>query len=186
VSQATYIQNLPPAECLRLLASQELGRLAVVTDEGARVFPLHYALDADAIAITATWRDPNAIVAIAPPNEVEFEVAHIDPEDGTGWAVVTDGIARLMTDAVDTVSELTPTLPPPSWPDRPETEWLRILLTRIVGVRVVGDPAADRDPYEGQPARPARSDLGDRRLLDEVRLFALTQAHSQHLSTDPT
>jgi uncharacterized protein len=185
VSQATYIQNLPPAECVRLLASEHLGRLAVVTDEGARIFPLYYALDADAIAIVATWRDPNAIVAFAPRHEVEFEVAHIDPEDGTGWAVVTDGMARLMTDALDTVSDYTRTLTPPSGSDRPDTEWLRILLTRLVGVRVLGDPAAERDPHEGRPARPAGSDPGGRRLLDEVRLLALAQAHSAHAMTDP-
>jgi len=177
MSQPTNIQNLSTAECLRLLASQQLGRLAVVTDEGARIFPVNYAVDGDAIAIRS---EPNAISRFAPLHEVEFEVDHIDPEDGTGWAIVTDGTAQLITDALDTVSEHTRTLTPPNWSRRPKPEWLRIALTRVVGVRVVGHLAADGNPGQSKPASPSGPDLGNRHLLDEVRLrlLALTQAHS--------
>jgi nitroimidazol reductase NimA-like FMN-containing flavoprotein (pyridoxamine 5'-phosphate oxidase superfamily) len=176
VHQPPNIQNLSTDECLRLLASQQLGRLAVVTDEGARIFPVNYAVDGDAIAIRS---EPSAIVRFAPLHEVEFEVDHIDPEDGTGWAIVTDGTAQLITDALDTVSEHTRTLTPPNWSHRPKPEWLRITLTRIVGVRMIRDPAAGTNPGEPEPASPIGSDLGSRRLLDEVRtrLLALTQAH---------
>ena len=182
MSQPTNIQNLSTDECLRLLAGQQLGRLAVVTDERARIVPVNYLVDGDAIAILAIASKPNAIVRFSPGQEVEFEVDQIDPNDGTGWVIVTDGVPQVITDAVDTVSESTRTLTAPNWSHRPQPEWLRILLTRVVGVRLIHDPAADGYSPESEPARPSESDLGSRRLLDDVRirLLALTRAHSTH------
>jgi nitroimidazol reductase NimA-like FMN-containing flavoprotein (pyridoxamine 5'-phosphate oxidase superfamily) len=173
VSEPTNIQNLSTDECLRLLASQQLGRLAVADDSGVHIFPVNYLVDDGAIAIRS---ESNALVRFAPLHPVEFEVDHVDPEDGAGWVVVTDGTAQLITDALDTVSEHTRTLAPPNWSHRPKPEWLRIALTRIVGVRM----AADSHPDESEPASLTGSDLGSRHLLDEVRmrLLALTHAHS--------
>jgi nitroimidazol reductase NimA-like FMN-containing flavoprotein (pyridoxamine 5'-phosphate oxidase superfamily) len=177
VSQLTNIENLSTDECWRLLACQQIGRLAVADDEGVHIFPVNYLVDGGAIAIRS---EANALIRCAPLHRVEFEVDHIDCDDGTGWAVVADGTAQLITDALDTVSEHTRALTPPNWSHRPKPEWLRIDVTHIVGVRLVGDLGDDIDLVESETARSTRSDLLSRRLLDEVRirLIALTQTHS--------
>ena len=177
MSQLTAIENLPADECLLLLASQRIGRLAVAADDGVRIFPVNYVLDGDAIVIRS---EVQSLIRFAPLHRVEFEVDHIDAEDGTGWAVVTDGTAQLLTGALDTVSEHTRDLTLPDWSHSRKPEWLRILLTRVVGVRVVDELAADVRAVESETASPNGSDLVGRRLLDEVRmrLLALTQAHS--------
>jgi uncharacterized protein len=177
VTQLTTIENLSTDECWRLLASQQIGRLAVAADDGVRILPVNYLVDGDAIAIRSQAHD---LVRFAPLHQVEFEVDHIDAEDGNGWAVVTDGTAQLLTDAIDTISEHTRALTLPDWSHRPKPEWLRITTTRIVGARLAGDRDADISPVESETSSPTRSDPVSRRLLDEVRtrLVALTQTHS--------
>ena len=177
MSVLSTIENLSTEECWRLLASQQIGRLAVASDDGVRILPVNYLVDGDAIAIRS---DANALVRFAPLHSVEFEVDHIDAEDGTGWAVVTDGTAQLITDALDTVSEHTRALTLPDWSHRPKPEWLRIAVTRVAGARLVGDQAAGTSPVQSETASPSRSGPVSRRLLDEVRmrLLALTQTHS--------
>jgi nitroimidazol reductase NimA-like FMN-containing flavoprotein (pyridoxamine 5'-phosphate oxidase superfamily) len=39
------LRNLAEDECLELLASRVLGRVAVVVDDAARVYPVNYLLD---------------------------------------------------------------------------------------------------------------------------------------------
>ncbi len=96
MSALTTIENLTTEECWRLLASQRIGRLAVAADDGIRILPVNYLVDGEAIVIRS---DANALVRAAPLHPVEFEVDHIDAEDGAGWAVVTDGTAQPITDA---------------------------------------------------------------------------------------
>jgi nitroimidazol reductase NimA-like FMN-containing flavoprotein (pyridoxamine 5'-phosphate oxidase superfamily) len=177
VSQLTDIETLTTDECLRLLASQQIGRLAVPDDKGVHIFPVNYLVDGVAIAIRT---EANALIRSAPLHRVELEVDHIDPDDATGWAVVTDGTAQLITDALDTVSEHTRALTFPNWSQRGKPEWLRIAFTRVAGVRLVGDLSADANLVESERDRSTRSDAVSRRLLDEVRirLIALTQTHS--------
>ena len=53
-------------ECVRLLESSEIGRIAVATDDGPRIYPVNYHWDGEAIvfrttpgskiASNATWR----------------------------------------------------------------------------------------------------------------------------------
>jgi nitroimidazol reductase NimA-like FMN-containing flavoprotein (pyridoxamine 5'-phosphate oxidase superfamily) len=178
VSQLTAIENLSTDDCLSLLASLRIGRLAVAADEGVRIFPVNYLVDGDSIVIRS---EVQTLVRFAPLQRVEFEVDDIDSEGGTGWAVVTDGTAQLLTDALDTASEHARSLTLPDWSHLRRPEWLRIVLTRIVGVRLVGDPSPDVRPVEAETPSPTGSDLVRRQLLEEVRtrLVALTQAHAR-------
>lgn len=177
MSQLSTIENLSTDECLWLLAGQQLGRLGVAADDGVHVFPVNYRVDGEAIVIRS---EASALARFAPLRRVEFEVDHIDAEDASFWAVVTDGTAQLVTDALDTISEHTRALTLPDWSHRPKPEWLRIAMTRIVGVRLVSDLATDRSPDESETPNPTGSVLIGRRLLDEVRmrLLALTQTDS--------
>jgi hypothetical protein len=69
VSQLTNIENLSTDECWRLLACQQIGRLAVADDEGVHIFPVNYLVDGGAIAIRS---EANALIRCAPLHRVEF------------------------------------------------------------------------------------------------------------------
>ncbi len=49
VDRRTGLEVLERHECLRLLASQPVGRVAVVVDAWPMIFPVNYALDGDSI-----------------------------------------------------------------------------------------------------------------------------------------
>lgn len=61
--QLTTIEPLSTDKCLRLLASQRIGRLAVADDNCVRIFPVNYLVDGDAVVIRS---ETNALVAALP------------------------------------------------------------------------------------------------------------------------
>ncbi|HEY3238003.1 MAG TPA: pyridoxamine 5'-phosphate oxidase family protein [Acidimicrobiia bacterium] len=93
---ATQHEPIPPDECLRLLATEEVGRLAVVLAGQPLVFPLNYALDSDAVVFRTALGTKLEAITRSP---VAFEVDRWAPSSGTGWSVVVEGIAQEVTSA---------------------------------------------------------------------------------------
>ena len=120
-------------ECLRLLGSHGFGRLAVADERGAYIFPVNYVLDGEDIAIRS---DAGTKVRLAPLRRVAFEVDHVDSESGEGWSVVAEGLAHLVTEAIDVASEQTKLLPLTPWASGPKTEWLKIVGPDLSGRRL--------------------------------------------------
>jgi nitroimidazol reductase NimA-like FMN-containing flavoprotein (pyridoxamine 5'-phosphate oxidase superfamily) len=94
MSQQEDIEVIDRDECLRLLATQEVGRLGFVDHGAADVLPVNYALDGEAIVFatalgTKLWAAERAQVA--------FEIDSTDPEARTGWSVVVHGQAQEVT-----------------------------------------------------------------------------------------
>lgn len=75
------LHTLPREECLRLLATQEFGRLAVVDDGQPLVFPVNYAVDGDVVVFRA---DPGTKLAAASLGLVAFEVDDVDVSTRSG------------------------------------------------------------------------------------------------------
>lgn len=125
---------LPRDECLCLLASHEVGRLAVVEGHQPLVFPVNYVLDGDAVVIrTATGTKLYATTR----GPVAFEVDDIDRERRTGWSVLVTGLAAEITDRdrPDLVQRLRETALEP-WPQGEKPNLLRLPATEITGRRI--------------------------------------------------
>jgi nitroimidazol reductase NimA-like FMN-containing flavoprotein (pyridoxamine 5'-phosphate oxidase superfamily) len=89
-------EPIEPAECRRLLASEEVGRLAVVVGGRPLVFPLNYALDGEAVVFrTAPGTKLHAITR----SLVTFEADGWSTASRTAWSVVVDGFAQEVTSA---------------------------------------------------------------------------------------
>jgi nitroimidazol reductase NimA-like FMN-containing flavoprotein (pyridoxamine 5'-phosphate oxidase superfamily) len=121
-------------ECIRLLATQEVGRIGFVDHGAPDVLPVNYALDGDAIVFaTAT----GAKFWAAERAQVAFEVDATDPIAKTGWSVVVHGQAQEVTtldapDLLRRVRELR--VDPWAGGDRPHL--VRIAPRTISGRRV--------------------------------------------------
>lgn len=90
----TQIEIIDRAECLRLLATQEVGRIGFVNGATPEILPVNYALDGDAVVFasatgTKLWS--------APRGTVSFEVDHLDAASRSGWSVVIHGVAQEIT-----------------------------------------------------------------------------------------
>lgn len=93
------LEVLSRDECLRLLGTATLGRVAVSTEALPTILPVSFAFDGRQILVRTgrgTKLDAatrNAVVA--------FEVDDVSPLTQTGWSVVVTGVARELTAADD-------------------------------------------------------------------------------------
>ncbi len=87
---------LPRWQCLRLLRRTRVGRVVVNVDGVPGAFPVNFAvLDDDIVFRTAPGTKLSAAVEGA---VVGFEVDRIDPVFESGWSVLIQGRAAVMTD----------------------------------------------------------------------------------------
>jgi len=89
------LKILDRQECLRLLATANLGRVGITVGALPVIAPVHFGLVRDRIAFragigtTLGAATRNAVVA--------FEVDHVDLPAGEGWSVAVTGMAREAT-----------------------------------------------------------------------------------------
>jgi nitroimidazol reductase NimA-like FMN-containing flavoprotein (pyridoxamine 5'-phosphate oxidase superfamily) len=91
------MEAIPKHECLILLAQhqQEVGRLAIVEDDLPLIVPVNYAMVEESIVFrSAAGTKLEAAVRNA---KVAFEIDHVDEETRTGWSVVVQGRAEVVT-----------------------------------------------------------------------------------------
>lgn len=127
----TGIEIIDRAECLALLASDSIGRLAI--DEGGvpLILPVNYGLDGERIVLRTG--DGAKLDAVHRP--VCFEIDHFDRVDRAGWSVVVRG--RLVeVPPADRARFEQMNLPPRPWADGERHHILYIEPTVVTGRRV--------------------------------------------------
>jgi hypothetical protein len=131
-------EALDEAECRRLLAEEEVGRIGFVDDDGFPVvLPVNFVIDGDLVAIRT---DLGAKFDHVPLHRVAFEVDGIDHRTRTGWSVVVQGYGQDVTDAVGPRYEDLRRRGVASWAPGPKAHWLTVQIHRISGRRLVGQP----------------------------------------------
>src|SRR5918997_6255070 len=88
MSADVRVRALDREECLRLLAGQEIGRLAVVAGNTPIIVPVNYALDGESVVFRT---DPGTKLDQGPRARASFEIDAFDRERRTGWSVVATG-----------------------------------------------------------------------------------------------
>jgi len=151
LGQATDVSNIPgagraaevisAAECLQLLATEEVGRLGVIVDGRPDIFPVNYTVDGDGI-LFRTADGSKLEGALHGP--VVFEVDQLSRESRTGWSVVVHGTAATYT-RFDTPDRRETRQP---WLDTIKPHLIRLAPTRITGRRIQISRASD-DPASG-------------------------------------
>lgn len=122
-------------ECLALLRSNEVGRVAVVVDGHPLVFPVNYLFDRGSILVRAGVGTMLSGASFAP---VAFEIDHFDAERRSGWSVLVQGMGHDITDAVDRTSEHLKTLEVFPWAPGSKPRLLRIDPRSTTGRRFDG------------------------------------------------
>jgi len=130
-------------ECIRLLATHCVGRIAVVDHGRPHVVPVNYTMDGDAVVFrTAVGTKLDA----ASRSAVAFEVDDLDRETREGWSVVVHGLAQEVTpyDRPDIVRRVR-SLDPVPWATGDKPHVVRIAPHTVTGRRVRRpDPDPDR------------------------------------------
>ena len=129
----TGIEVMDRAECLRMLRTDDVGRVAVVDAGHPVIFPVNYAVDGEHIVFrTAEGTKLDATLKGGP---VSFEIDDTDRHTRTGWSVIVTGWARVATNADDVARFEQLGLEP--WSQHRKDNWVVIHPERISGRRIV-------------------------------------------------
>lgn len=139
---AAAMVNLPREECLRLLAAQGFGRLAVAAAAGAPVIrPVNYIFDERSQSVMFRTSDGSKLHALLKAGEAAFEIDGIDEGSRTGWSVIVRGYAERVTNPME-VRRLDDLRMIP-WAPGEKRHWVRIRARTVSGKRIVHSiPAA--------------------------------------------
>jgi uncharacterized protein len=97
---------LGPSECLELLAQVEIGRIALSMDALPVILPVAFALIDDQVHF---WSMRDSKVDAAVDNRVvAFESGAYEPEAGTGWSVLIQGMTQVVHGSDSTASPVHP------------------------------------------------------------------------------
>jgi nitroimidazol reductase NimA-like FMN-containing flavoprotein (pyridoxamine 5'-phosphate oxidase superfamily) len=124
--------ELTRSECFELLASEHLGRLAVVDDRGPVVFPVNYVLDRHTVVIRT--EEGTKLAAASRGSRACFEVDGTDAATHTGWSVIVRGEVTEVTEAAE-LARLRD-LPLQTWAPGARTRYVRILPATLTGRRI--------------------------------------------------
>lgn len=133
------LETIPDQECVRLLQSHRLGRIALAGRDGRPlIFPVNYFFD-EGVLVFRT--DPGTKLDLAPGAHVAFEIDGWDPDRGAGWSVVVKGISHDITDPGDARAQRMR-----YWPVKPvapgeKEHWIGVWANEITGRRF-GPPAS--------------------------------------------
>jgi uncharacterized protein len=132
----TGLEVIDPDECRRLLAGDEIGRLAVADGGAPTVFPVNYVVDGDAVVFRTA---PGTKLAKGPRSKVAFEVDHFDRPRRTGWSVVVTGWLEEVTRYDAAAYDRLRALPLDPWAEGEKAHVMRLRPDHITGRRIVRD-----------------------------------------------
>jgi nitroimidazol reductase NimA-like FMN-containing flavoprotein (pyridoxamine 5'-phosphate oxidase superfamily) len=132
------VDDLNEAECLNLVAGQEIGRIAFTSRYGITVLPVNYRLHEGSIVFRTGQGSPMdedlRTGSAHADYQVAFEVDEISPVTREGWSVLILGPAHHMTSDEERATAARSGVTP--WTGGPKEQFMRILPTRITGRRI--------------------------------------------------
>jgi uncharacterized protein len=141
------IERLNGVQCFALLAGATVGRLGVIVDSAAEIFPVNYLLDRTTGVLPTILIRTNPgtkLAGLAANPHVTFEVDSLDPTDETGWSIVVKGRAQQTDEMVDPDRRHRfEQMPLHHWYVGPKRHTIRIVPTEVTGRRIkrIGTPA---------------------------------------------
>ncbi len=128
--------ELTVEECVGLLRSGVIGRVALSTPMGPRIVPVNYAVYEDTVVFRTT---PYSELGTYGWNtDLAFEIDHLDYEKHQGWSVVAIGRAELVEDPEE-LREIRAHWDPTPWAGGRRHLYLRLRWRDISGRRLGDD-----------------------------------------------
>lgn len=136
----TEIEELSRSECLRLLAANNFGRLAVNRPEGAPLIrPVNYIFDERSQSVVFRTDAGSKFGTLVRTRKASFEIDGIDDARRTGWSVVIAGVTEEIIGRSEI--ERLAAMRLESWAPGTRHFWVRIRAFTVSGRRI--SPAID-------------------------------------------
>lgn len=91
MTEQRQLETLDVDECIALLESQQLGRLAYIRDGEPHIIPLNYRFHQGAVVFRTSW---GGLLDTVHRQPVAFEVDVTESDTHSGWSVVVHGFAE--------------------------------------------------------------------------------------------
>ncbi len=125
--------ELSTTECLDLLSSGDVGRVAMATPAGPRIVPVNYALHGDAIVFrTAPYTE---LSTYGWNTDLAFEVDRLDHDAHSGWSVVAVGSGHVVEDSEE-VAAIRAVWEPRPWAAGSRNLYVKLAWRSLTGRRV--------------------------------------------------
>lgn len=132
------VEELGQAECLELVAGQEVGRIAYNGRFGPTVLPVNYRLFEESVVFRTGVGSPLAEDLRTGITDAEYKVAfeidELHPASAEGWSVLIQGSAHHVTSEEERAAVGRTGVSP--WPGGSKERFMRIMPTRITGRRI--------------------------------------------------
>lgn len=128
----SHLREISKTECLELLASHKVGRVAYCDDLGPVVLPINYALDQDTILVQISPHSTLSRHLRSAP--ASFQIDDFDDFNQTGWSVLVRGDAAHV-DSADLPADDEDR--PHAWAEGQRTFHVRITPHDISGRRLL-------------------------------------------------
>ena len=136
VAHDTRLVELTREECLELLASVSVGRVAVQLGDGAPVIrPVNHRFDVQSQSIVFRTGAGSKLVAVRVSTRAAFEVDELDPTTRTGWSVIVLGVADVVVSPAE-IARLSATSLV-TWAPGERGVWVQIRAETVSGRRIV-------------------------------------------------
>ncbi len=131
-----HLEELAEVECLDLLRGHQVGRLALGTPGGLRIYPVNYAVGDGALIIrTLPYGE---VAANAVDAQVAFSVDDLDEALRAGWTVLAVGTCRRVEDPSE-VRALRGASDPEPWAAGQRSLYLKLAWEQLTGRRLHPD-----------------------------------------------
>ena len=129
------VEVLDHDECLRLLASREVGRIGIFDRGQPIILPMNYSMVGDAVIMRTS---AGTKLQHAQGSAACFEVDDIDDVTQAGWSVLAVGRLEAITEYDDASVRAARALPLSPWAAGERPHWMRLVTQRLTGRRVGG------------------------------------------------
>jgi len=135
--EVALLESLDRDECLTLLATVPVGRVAITDQAMPAIVPVNFLVDGSDVIIRSVRG--SKLAAATRGAVVAFEADTFDPDERTGWSVLVVGVASHVTERAEVDRLSTLGLQP--YLDGAASHYIRIPAAQISGRRL--QPAAD-------------------------------------------
>lgn len=134
---ATEMLELARPQCLQLLASTEIGRVAISVTEWDHpvIRPVNYVFDEPSQSVLIRSALGSKLHALLRTRKATFEIDGTDPARRLGWSVIVLGVTEEITDAAELRRLERLGLDP--WAPGHKDHWIRIRTNTVTGRRIV-------------------------------------------------
>ena len=133
VDRRSGMQVIERDECLRLLATDTVGRLAVIVGGSPAIFPVNYLLDGESVVVRT---DAGTKLEHGPRAPASFEIDDLDRRAKTGWSVVVTGRLEEVPRGDTSTFHHLDALGVEPWAGGDKPHFLRLVPSRVTGRRI--------------------------------------------------